>query len=169
VDVLQIGARNMQNFELLKIAGRSSRPVLLKRGMNSTIEEFLLSAEYILNEGNQDVVLCERGIRTFEKYTRNTFDISCIPLVKEISHLPIIADPSHASGRRDLIIPLAKSALVTGTDGIIVEVHPEPKKALSDGPQSLNFKEFEILVRELKELAEALKIKWNQTLQTLKR
>lgn len=169
VDVLQIGARNMQNFELLKTAGRSSKPVLLKRGMNSTIEEFLLSAEYILNEGNQNVILCERGIRTFEKYTRNTFDISCIPLVKGISHLPIIADPSHASGRKDLIIPLAKSALVAGADGIIVEVHPEPEKALSDGPQSLNFKEFEVLVKELKELSKALGIRWNQTLQTLKR
>ncbi len=169
VDILQIGARNMQNFELLKTVGRSSKPVLLKRGMNSTIEEFLLSAEYILNEGNQNVILCERGIRTFEKYTRNTFDISCIPLVKKISHLPVIGDPSHASGRNDLIIPLAKAALAAGANGIIVEIHPEPRKALSDGPQSLNFREFEILINKLKEISEALKIKWNPTLETLKR
>jgi len=165
VDILQIGARNMQNFQLLKTVGNSEKPILLKRGMNSRIEELLLSAEYILNEGNHNVVLCERGIRTFEKYTRNTFDISCIPIVKRLSHLPIIADPSHASGRRDLIIPIAKSALVIGADGIMVEVHPNPEKALSDGMQSLNFKEFETLIKELKEISNALGIRWNTPLK----
>lgn len=165
VDILQIGARNMQNFQLLKAVGNSSKPVLLKRGMHSKIEEFLLSAEYILNEGNQRVILCERGIRTFENYTRNTFDISCIPIVKIISHLPIIADPSHASGRRDLIIPLSKAALAAGADGIIVEVHPDPEKALSDGPQSLNFEEFKNLIKELREISEALGIRWNSHLE----
>ena len=149
-DILQIGARNMQNFPLLKEVGRSSKPVLLKRGFSSTVEEWLLAAEYIMLEGNEKIILCERGIRTFEKATRFTLDISAVPVVKELSHLPIIVDPSHAAGRRSLVKPLAKAALAVGADGVMVEVHPDPPKALSDGNQSLNFEEFKELVRELK-------------------
>ena len=151
-DLLQIGARNMQNFDLLREVGRIGKPVLLKRGMSATIEEFLAAAEYILAEGNSQVILCERGIRTFETATRNTLDLSVVPLVKELSHLPIMVDPSHATGRRSLVAPMAKAALVVGAHGILVEVHPEPEKALSDGPQSLTFAGFEKLMEEVGKL-----------------
>jgi chorismate mutase/prephenate dehydratase len=148
-DVLQIGARNMQNFSLLSEVGRASRPVLLKRGMMSTMEEFLNAAEYILDRGNHQVILCERGIRTFETATRNTLDLGSIPILKRLTHLPIMVDPSHAAGRRDLVIPLALAAHAVGPHGIIVEIHPEPEKALSDGPQSLHFFEFSDLMRRI--------------------
>jgi 3-deoxy-7-phosphoheptulonate synthase len=151
-DLLQIGARNMQNFDLLREVGRIRKPVLLKRGMSATIEEFLAAAEYILAEGNSQVVLCERGIRTFETATRNTLDLSVVPLIKELSHLPIMVDPSHATGRRSLVSPMAKAALVAGAHGILVEVHPEPEKALSDGPQSLTFQGFDRLMEEIDRL-----------------
>ncbi|MHC4605372.1 MAG: 3-deoxy-7-phosphoheptulonate synthase [Planctomycetota bacterium] len=155
-DILQIGARNMQNFNLLNEVGNTDKPVLLKRGMSATMEEFLLSAEYILSRGNQNVILCERGIRTFEKYTRNTLDIATIPVVKKLSHLPIIIDPSHASGVRDYVGALAKAGLAAGADGMIIEVHPHPEKALSDGQQSLLPQEFEELVADLRRLAEVV-------------
>jgi 3-deoxy-7-phosphoheptulonate synthase len=155
-DILQIGARNMQNFPLLKAAGEAKRPVLLKRGLSSTIEEFLLASEYILSGGNSQVILCERGIRTFETYTRNTLDISAVPVIKELSHLPIIVDPSHAAGKRSLVPALAKAALAVGADGIMVEVHGQPEKAKSDGPQSLDFKGFADLMNEIKAVAAAL-------------
>jgi chorismate mutase / prephenate dehydratase len=148
-DVLQIGARNMQNFSLLSEAGRANKPVLLKRGMMSTMEEFLNAAEYILDRGNHQVILCERGIRTFETATRNTLDLGSIPILKNLTHLPILVDPSHAAGRRDLVIPLALAAHAVGPHGLIVEIHPEPEKALSDGPQSLHFFEFADLMRRL--------------------
>jgi len=151
-DVLQIGARNMQNFDLLKEVGRLSHPVLLKRGMSATIEEFLAAAEYILAEGNPRVILCERGIRTFERATRNTLDLSVVPLIRELSHLPIIVDPSHATGKRSLVAPMAKAALVVGAHGIMVEVHPDPEKALCDGAQSLDGAGFSQLMAELKTL-----------------
>jgi len=151
-DLLQIGARNMQNFDLLKEVGRIKKPVLLKRGMSATLEEFLAAAEYILAEGNPQVILCERGIRTFETATRNTIDLSIVPLIKEISHLPVMVDPSHATGKRSLVAPMSKAALVSGADGVLVEVHPEPEKALSDGPQSLTFAGFEQLMAELASL-----------------
>src|SRR5512136_869846 len=151
-DLLQVGARNMQNFDLLRELGRAGRPVLLKRGMSATLEEFLAAAEYILAEGNPHVILCERGIRTFETATRNTLDLSIVPLIKEISHLPVMVDPSHATGKRSLVAPMSKAALVSGADGVLVEVHPEPEKALSDGPQSLTFPGFEQLMAELKRL-----------------
>jgi 3-deoxy-7-phosphoheptulonate synthase len=151
-DLLQIGARNMQNFDLLREVGRIKKPVLLKRGMSATIEEFLAAAEYILDEGNPNVILCERGIRTFETATRNTLDLSVVPLVKEISHLPIMVDPSHATGKRSLVAPMAKAALVVGAHGVLIEVHPEPEKALSDGPQSLTFQGFERLMEEIRKL-----------------
>ena len=136
-DILQVGARNMQNFDLLTELGRINKPVLLKRGMSATVEEFLAAAEYILAEGNDQVILCERGIRTFETATRNSLDLSIVPLIKELTHLPVMVDPSHATGKRSLVPPMAKAALVVGAHGIMVEVHPEPDKALSDGPQSL--------------------------------
>lgn len=151
-DLLQIGARNMQNFDLLKEVGKLKKPVLLKRGMSATLEEFLSAAEYILAEGNPHVILCERGIRTFETATRNTLDLSIVPLIKEISHLPIMVDPSHATGKRSLVAPMSKAALVSGAHGVLVEVHPEPEKALSDGPQSLTFAGFEQLMTELARL-----------------
>jgi 3-deoxy-7-phosphoheptulonate synthase len=151
-DLLQIGARNMQNFDLLREVGRIKKPVLLKRGMSATIEEFLAAAEYILDEGNPNVILCERGIRTFETATRNTLDLSVVPLVKEISHLPIMVDPSHATGKRSLVAPMAKAALVVGAHGVLIEVHPEPEKALSDGPQSLTFQGFDRLMEEIRKL-----------------
>jgi 3-deoxy-7-phosphoheptulonate synthase len=151
-DMLQVGARNMQNFDLLRELGRIRKPVLLKRGMSATIEEFLAAAEYILAEGNQQVILCERGIRTFETATRNTLDLSVVPLIREMSHLPVMVDPSHATGRRSLVPPMAKAALLVGAHGILVEVHPEPEKALSDGPQSLTFQGFEKLMEELRKL-----------------
>lgn len=151
-DLLQVGARNMQNFDLLRELGRIDKPVLLKRGMSATVEEFLAAAEYILAEGNERVILCERGIRTYETATRNTLDLSVVPLIKEISHLPIMVDPSHATGKRALVAPMTKAALVAGADGVLVEVHPEPEKALSDGPQSLTFSGFEQLMGEVASL-----------------
>ena len=149
VDILQIGARNMQNFDLLREVGRTKMPVILKRGLSATVEEWLASAEYVLLEGNPNVVLCERGIRTFETATRNTSDVSVIPLVKEGCHLPVIFDPSHATGKRSLVGPMALAAAVVGSHGIMVEVHPAPEHALSDGPQSLHFREFEKLKTQL--------------------
>lgn len=148
-DILQIGARNMQNFTLLKAVGRSGKPTILKRGFSSTIEEWLSAAEYIMSEGNENVVLCERGIRTFVNETRFTLDIASVPIVKELTSLPIIVDPSHAAGSRKLVIPLAKASKAVGCDGIMVEVHPEPEKALSDSKQQLNFEMFRQLVKEL--------------------
>jgi 3-deoxy-7-phosphoheptulonate synthase len=155
-DVIQIGARNMQNFPLLKRAGRVGKPVLLKRGIAATITELLLSAEYLLAEGNQDVILCERGIRGFDPSTRNVFDLTAIAVVHELSHLPIIADPSHATGRRDKVIPMARAAVAAGADGIMVEVHPNPERALSDGAQSLYPEQFTELMRETRVIAEAI-------------
>ena len=149
VDVVQIGARNMQNFELLKCVGRIGKPVLLKRGLAATIEEWLMSAEYILSEGNDQVILCERGIRTFERHTRNTLDLTAVPVIKELTHLPIIVDPSHATGIRDKVSPMARAAIAAGADGVTVEVHTEPDKALSDGPQSLYPEQFKQLMRDL--------------------
>jgi 3-deoxy-7-phosphoheptulonate synthase len=155
-DILQVGARNMQNFNLLRELGRERSPVLLKRGISATIEELLLSAEYILAGGNYDVILCERGIRTFETYTRNTMDISAIPVVKKLSHLPIVADPSHGTGRRDKVVPMARAAVAAGADGLLVEVHPDPDRALSDGAQSLRPEQFEELMRQLRIIAPAV-------------
>lgn len=152
-DILQIGARNMQNFSLLKRAGKSSKPILLKRGMSATIEELLMSAEYIMSKGNQQVILCERGIRTFETYTRNTLDISAIPAIKELSHLPIIVDPSHATGRWSMIEPLSKAAIACGADGLMIEVHNQPELAVSDGGQSLKPEKFEKLMRSIEKIA----------------
>ncbi len=149
VDVVQVGARNMQNFELLKSVGRIGKPVLLKRGLSATIEEWLMSAEYILSEGNDQVILCERGIRTFERYTRNTLDLTAVPVIKKLTHLPIIVDPSHATGIREKVSPMGRAAIAAGADGLIVEVHTEPDKALSDGPQSLYPEQFEQLMRDL--------------------
>ena len=156
VDCLQVGARNAQNFDLLKELGRVRRPVLLKRGLSSTIEEWLLSAEYVLCGGNSQVILCERGIRTFETYTRNTLDISAIPVVKKRSHLPIVVDPSHGTGRREKVIPMARAAVAAGCDGLIIEVHNNPEKALSDGPQSLYPEQFDRLMSELRIIAPVL-------------
>lgn len=150
VDMLQIGARNMQNFYLLKEAGKTGLPVLLKRGLAATIDEWLNAAEYIMSEGNPNVVLCERGIRTFETATRNTLDISAVPVIRAKSHLPIIVDPSHATGVRDYVAPLAKCAVAAGADGLMIETHPCPEKALSDGPQSLTFPQFDALCTELR-------------------
>ncbi|WP_310604779.1 3-deoxy-7-phosphoheptulonate synthase [Anaerosporobacter sp.] len=153
VDMLQIGARNMQNFYLLKEAGKTGIPILLKRGLSATIDEWLNASEYIMAEGNKDVVLCERGIRTFETSTRNTLDISAVPVIKEKSHLPIIVDPSHATGVRNYVKPLAKSAIAVGADGLMIETHPNPATAVSDGPQSLTFPQFEELCEELRPFA----------------
>lgn len=148
-DILQIGARNMQNFSLLKALGRTTRPVLLKRGMSSTVRELLMSAEYIVAHGNPHVVLCERGIRTFETATRNTCDLSAVAVMNELTHLPVLVDPSHAAGRRNLVPPLARAAVAIGADGLLVEVHPSPENAISDGAQSLSIAEFERMMREL--------------------
>jgi 3-deoxy-7-phosphoheptulonate synthase len=156
VDCLQVGARNVQNFDLLKELGKVRTPVLLKRGLSSTIEEWLLSAEYILAGGNSQVILCERGIRTFESYTRNTLDISAIPVVKKHSHLPILVDPSHGTGRREKVIPMARAAVAAGADGLLIEVHNDPEKALSDGPQSLYPEQFDQLMSELRIIAPVL-------------
>ncbi len=156
VDVLQVGARNMQNYNLLKELGKVSKPVLLKRGIAATIEELLLSAEYVMSGGNYNVILCERGIRTFENATRNTLDISAIPVVKKFSHLPIVVDPSHGTGRRDKVSPMARAALAAGADGLLIEVHPDPEKALSDGAQSLYPEQFEQLMKELRMIAPAV-------------
>ncbi len=155
-DCIQIGARNMQNFELLKRAGRSRLPVLLKRGMSATLEEFLMAAEYILSEGNYNVILCERGVRTFADHTRNTLDLSVVPAVKRLSHLPIVVDPSHGTGRRDNGLPLARAAVAAGADGLIVEVHPNPDRALSDGPQSLTPDQYARLVEEVRQIAQVV-------------
>ena len=155
-DMLQIGARNMQNFTLLKEVGRSKKPVILKRGLAATIEEWLMAAEYILSEGNFQLVLCERGIRTYETSTRNTLDLSAIPAVKRLSHLPIIADPSHGTGKRHLVTPLSRAAVAAGSDGLIIEVNPDPENALSDGPQSLNFPGFDRLMAEIGPIAAAV-------------
>jgi 3-deoxy-7-phosphoheptulonate synthase len=155
-DILQVGARNMQNFNLLRELGKLRKPVLLKRGIAATIEELLLSAEYILAGGNYDVILCERGIRTFETYTRNTMDISAIPVVKALSHLPIVADPSHGTGRRDKVAPMARAAVAAGADGLLVEVHPDPDHALSDGAQSLRPEQFQELMAQLRIIAPAV-------------
>ena len=155
-DMLQVGARNMQNFTLLRELGRIRAPVLLKRGISATIEEWLLSAEYVLSGGNTDVVLCERGIRTFERYTRNTLDISAVPVIHKLSHLPIIVDPSHGIGLRDKVAPMARAAVAAGADGLIIEVHPDPDHALSDGAQSLFPGQFEHLMAELRIIAPAI-------------
>ena len=155
-DLVQIGARNMQNFNLLREAGKQRKPVLLKRGISATIEELLLSAEYILAGGNYDVILCERGIRTFETYTRNTMDISAIPVVKKLSHLPIVADPSHGTGRRDKVAPMARAAVAAGADGLLIEVHPDPDHAVSDGAQSLRPEQFDELMGQLRIIAPAV-------------
>ncbi len=155
-DILQVGARNMQNFNLLRELGKQRKPVLLKRGICATIEELLLSAEYILAGGNYQVILCERGIRTFETYTRNTMDISAIPVVKKLSHLPIVADPSHGTGRRDKVVPMARAAVAAGADGLLIEVHTDPEKALSDGAQSLYPEQFEELMKQLRMIAPAV-------------
>ncbi len=151
IDVIQVGARNMQNFDLLKEVGRFNKPVLLKRGLANTLEELLMSAEYILSEGNSQVILCERGIRTFETSTRNTLDISAIPLLKQKSHLPVIVDPSHASGLRALVGPLAKAAVAVGADGLMIEAHNDPARALCDGAQSLDLLQFKILMEDLQQ------------------
>jgi 3-deoxy-7-phosphoheptulonate synthase len=156
VDVFQVGARNMQNYNLLKELGKVSKPVLLKRGISATIEELLLSAEYIMSGGNYNVVLCERGIRTFENATRNTLDISAIPVIHKLSHLPIVVDPSHGTGRRDKVPPMARAAVAAGADGLLIEVHHDPEKALSDGAQSLYIEQFEQLMKELRMIASAV-------------
>ncbi len=156
VDILQVGARNMQNYNLLKELGKVSKPILLKRGIAATIEELLLSAEYIMAGGNYNVILCERGIRTFEGYTRNTLDVSAIPVTKKLSHLPILADPSHGTGRRDKVPPMARAAVAAGADGLLLEVHHDPEKALSDGAQSLYPEQFEQLMKELRMIAPAV-------------
>jgi 3-deoxy-7-phosphoheptulonate synthase len=155
-DILQIGARNMQNFNLLRALGKIRKPVLLKRGIAATIEEVLLSAEYIMSGGNYDVILCERGIRTFETYTRNTFDVSAIPVLQKLSHLPVIADPSHGTGRRDLVPPMARAAVAAGADGLLMEVHHDPEHALSDGAQSMYPKQFDELMGQLRLIATAV-------------
>ena len=156
VDMIQIGARNMQNFYLLKEVGKYNKPVLLKRGLSATIEEWLMAAEYILDSGNSQLILCERGIRTFETYPRNTLDLSAIPLVKSLSHLPVIVDPSHGTGKRDLVNPMSLAAVACGCDGIIVEVHTNPAEAWSDGPQSLIPDEFGVLVRQVQAVLQAI-------------
>jgi len=155
-DIFQVGARNMQNFSLLRDLGKASKPIMLKRGLSATIDDLLMSAEYILSNGNQNVMLCERGIRTFETYTRNTFDISAIPVVHKRSHLPVIADPSHATGLRDKVIPMARAAVAAGADGIMVEVHHDPDSALSDGPQALLPDQFEDLMKQVRAIAEVI-------------
>ncbi len=155
-DVIQIGARNMQNFSLLKRAGKARKPVLLKRGMSATLDEFLMAAEYILSEGNYQVILCERGVRTFSDFTRNTLDLSVVPAVQRRSHLPIVVDPSHGTGRRNKVLPLSRAAIAAGADGILVEVHHDPDRALSDGPQSILPAEFDRLLGECRQIAAVL-------------
>ncbi|MCY0877890.1 MAG: 3-deoxy-7-phosphoheptulonate synthase [Firmicutes bacterium] len=155
-DIVQIGARNMQNFELLKAVGQVGKPVLLKRGLAATIDEWLMAAEYVAAHGNPNIILCERGIRTYETKTRNTLDISAIPVVKELSHLPVVIDPSHAAGQWQWVAPLARAAVAAGADGLIIETHPNPAEALSDGPQSLNFPHLEALLEEVKRVARAV-------------
>jgi 3-deoxy-7-phosphoheptulonate synthase len=155
-DILQVGARNMQNFNLLEEVGKTGKPVMLKRGISATVQEWLLAAEYVLSQGNEQLILCERGIRTFETYTRNTIDISVIPIIEKVSHLPIIADPSHGTGKWYLVIPMALAAVAAGADGIMVEVHPHPDLALKDGAQSLTFDNFRQLMSQMKSVAEAV-------------
>jgi 3-deoxy-7-phosphoheptulonate synthase len=152
-DVVQIGARNMQNFSLLKRAGRLRKPVLLKRGLSATLEEFLMAAEYVMSEGNYEVILCERGVRTFTDHTRNTLDLSIVPAVRRLSHLPILVDPSHATGKRDSVLPMARAAVASGADGLLVEVHHQPDKALSDGPQSIYPAQFAAMMDEIERIA----------------
>ncbi|HEX3111084.1 MAG TPA: N-acetylneuraminate synthase family protein, partial [Thermoanaerobaculia bacterium] len=156
VDILQVGARNMQNYNLLSALGQVRRPILLKRGMSATIQEWLLAAEYIMSGGNYDIILCERGIRTFETYTRNTFDISAIPVIDKLSHLPIVGDPSHATGRRDKVAPVARAVVAAGADGLLIEVHHDPEKAVCDGPQSLYPDQFARLMDELRIIVPAV-------------
>src|ERR1700719_3714519 len=155
-DVIQIGARNMQNFSLLKRAGRSKKPVLLKRGMSATLDEFLMAAEYLMSEGNYNVILCERGVRTFSDYTRNTLDLSIVPAVQRRSHLPIVVDPSHGTGRRNKVLPLSRAAIAAGANGILIEVHHDPDHALSDGPQSILPEELNQLIHEVRQIAQVL-------------
>jgi 3-deoxy-7-phosphoheptulonate synthase len=155
-DIVQIGARNMQNFRLLKEVGEYRKPVVLKRGMSATIKEWLMSAEYIMSGGNHNVILCERGIRTYETATRNTLDLSAVPVLKHLTHLPVIVDPSHAVGKWDLVAPMAKAAVAAGADGLIIEVHPNPEEALSDGEQSLKPRKFKQLMVELRPIALAV-------------
>ena len=155
-DVIQIGARNMQNFSLLKRAGRLRKPVLVKRGLSATLEEFLMAAEYVMSEGNYQVILCERGVRTFSDHARNTLDLSVIPAVRRVSHLPILVDPSHGTGRRDSVLPMARAAVAAGADGILVEVHHQPEKALSDGPQSIYPDQFARMMDDLEQIAPVL-------------
>jgi 3-deoxy-7-phosphoheptulonate synthase len=155
-DVIQIGARNMQNFSLLKRAGRAKKPVLLKRGMSATLDEFLMAGEYLMSEGNYAVILCERGVRTFSDFTRNTLDLSVVPAVQKRSHLPIVVDPSHGTGRRNKVLPRSRAAVAVGADGLLVEVHHDPDRALSDGPQSILPAEFEQLIRECRQIAAVL-------------
>ncbi|MFP4647041.1 MAG: 3-deoxy-7-phosphoheptulonate synthase, partial [Candidatus Acetothermia bacterium] len=155
-DIFQIGARNMQNYNLLREVGRADRPVLLKRGLSATVREFLMAAEYIMSEGNHQVILCERGVRTFSNSTRFTLDLSVVPVVKEKSHLPIIVDPSHGTGMRDKVSPMSRAAIAAGADGLIIEVHHQPEKALSDGPQSLRPEDFESLMSELEIVARSV-------------
>jgi 3-deoxy-7-phosphoheptulonate synthase len=155
-DILQVGARNMQNFNLLRELGRIRKPVLLKRGISATIEELLLSAEYILSGGNYDVILCERGIRTFETSTRNTFDVSAVPVLKKLTHLPVIGDPSHGTGKRDYVMPMARAAVAAGADGLIVEVHHDPDHAVSDGAQTLRPEQFAEMMQQVRAIASAI-------------
>ena len=155
-DLLQVGARNMQNFNLLRELGKVRKPILLKRGIAATVEELLLSAEYIMSGGNYQVILCERGIRTFETSTRNTMDISAIPVLKRLSHLPVVADPSHGTGKRDYVIPMALAAIAAGADGLLVEVHPDPDHALSDGAQTLRPDQFDEMMRAVQAIAQAV-------------
>lgn len=154
-DIIQVGARNMQNFQLLKEVGLCKKPIFLKRGLSSTVKELLMSAEYILSSGNNQVILCERGIRTFEDATRNTLDLSAVPLIKELSHLPVVIDPSHATGKKSLVLSMSKAAVASGADGLMIEVHPYPEKALSDGAQSLMFEEFKSLMEKIKPFVKA--------------
>jgi 3-deoxy-7-phosphoheptulonate synthase len=156
VDIIQVGTRNMQNFDLLKELGKTDKPILLKRGMSATLEELLMSAEYIMSNGNEKIILCERGIRTFENYTRNTLDISAIPALKRMTHLPVFVDPSHASGKWWMVEPLAKAAIAAGADGLEIEVHSDPENAWSDGPQSLKPHKFDGMMKNLKVMAEAV-------------
>ncbi len=155
-DIFQVGTRNMQNFVLLKELGKVNKPVLLKRGMAATLEDLLLSAEYILSNGNNNIILCERGIRTFENYTRNTLDLSAIPALKQLSHLPVIVDPSHGTGRQELVLPMSRAAIAAGADGLLIEVHPNPKESFSDGAQTIDFKHFKELMSQVTLIAEAI-------------
>jgi 3-deoxy-7-phosphoheptulonate synthase len=156
IDIFQVGARSMQNFKLLKALGKTDKPIFIKRGMSATLNEFLMSAEYVLSEGNENVILCERGIRTFVEFTRNTFDLNIVPMIKNLSHLPIIVDPSHATGRTDLIIPVTLAGLAAGADGFMVEIHPKPYEALSDGNQSLNYSQYDQLLSDVQVLHEGI-------------